>query len=176
MSKKLAPPRSVPNWDEFYMGLCFMFASGSKDPSTQHGSIVVDGYNRPMGWGYNGTSRKISDNQISWKRPEKYPFIVHAEENAVSHCPSWTYDSLDNFVAYITGMPCPQCMKMLVNKGLRKVVYGPQGSKMVDEDAVKIVKELVKLSGITLELFKGNCNWMRDRIVYLISTLPELFN
>src|SRR4051812_32547957 len=100
---KKVSPRLVPTWDEFYMGMAFMHASRSKDPSTQHGAVIVDKDNLPRGWGYNGTPKKINDRDVNWKRPDKYSLIIHAEENAIRRCGK---NDITNGTCYITGFPC----------------------------------------------------------------------
>ena len=86
MSKKKVhndPPCDTPARDDRYMGLAWMWASMSKDPSTQVGAIIISTDNRPLGSGYNGPPRAISDSEVNWVRPDKYRFITHAERNAI---------------------------------------------------------------------------------------------
>jgi len=167
-------PRSVPGWDEFYMGLAFWAAARSKDPNTQHGAMIVDVNHRPLGFGYNGAPSRISDKEINWKRPEKYPYIIHAEQNAIDHC-GGAYNALNGCTIYVTGLSCPPCMLRIISKGIKRVVFGPQGSAMLDEAAVALVKDLVKMGSITLDEYVGNLNWMRDRMIWMENNLPSLF-
>jgi dCMP deaminase len=167
-------PRPVPSWDEFYMGLVFWMASRSKDPNTQHGALIVDVNHRPLGFGYNGAPTKISDKDIDWRRPEKYPYIIHAEANAIDHS-GGQYNSLSDCTIYITGMPCPPCMLRIIGKGMRRIVFGPQGSNMLDEAAVVLVRDLAKMSNMVLDEYVGSLSWMRDRMIWLENNLPGLF-
>jgi dCMP deaminase len=160
------PPRTVPCFDDYYMGLCFMIAARSKDPSTQHGSIIVDSNNMPRGWGYNGTPQKIKDTDINWDRPDKYPFIVHAEQNAFDNA-SGDSSAVAYGTIYITGMPCPECTKRIINKKIKRIVYGKRSSKMMPEDVRSLVKEMCRIGSVTLCEHDGNINWMRDYMVSL---------
>jgi dCMP deaminase len=173
MTKK-TPPRVVPSWDEYYMGLTYLIASRSKDPSTQVGAIIVDQTNRPLGIGYNGIPQSISDKEINWKRPDKYVFIEHAEINAMDHASQGVH-SLNACTIYVSGMPCPDCTRRLVSRRLRRVVYGNQGIKMNNEESVAKTKEIARLGNVHLEPYRGNINWLRDRMEWLETNVPEAF-
>jgi dCMP deaminase len=171
MKKK---PRSVPSWDDYFMALCFIIASRSKDPATQHGAIIVDGKHRIQGTGYNGASSLISDADIDWSRPAKYPFITHAECNAIDHTTGGP-DVLEGSTIYITGMPCSECTKRIVSKKIKKIIYGPQSSMMVNQEDWQHTKELARLSKIVLERYSGNLNWLRDRMCWMDDHMKEIF-
>lgn len=168
-------PRNVPGWDDYFMALCFMIASKSKDPSTQHGAIIVDNKHRIQGTGYNGPPSLIPDGEIDWSRPAKYPFIVHAECNAIDNITGHP-DALEGSTIYITGTPCSECMKRIISKKIRKVIFGPQNSNMVDQEDWQKTKDLVKLSKINMERYTGNLNWLRDRMAWMDSNMNEVFN
>jgi deoxycytidylate deaminase len=61
----------------------------SKDPSTQVGACIVDSRKRIVGIGYNGFPTGCSDDVLPWARvaedelDTKYPYVVHAEVNAI---------------------------------------------------------------------------------------------
>ncbi len=167
-------PRIVPAWDDYFMALCFIAASRSKDPNTQHGAIIADNKHRIQATGYNGPPSSIPDNEIDWSRPQKYPFIVHAECNAIDQVTGHP-DTLEGSVIYITGMPCCECTKRIISKKIRKIVFGPQNSNMVSEEDWQNTKELVRLSRITMERYTGNLNWLRDRLAWMEVNMQEVF-
>jgi dCMP deaminase len=173
MSKK-APPRVVPSWDDYYMALTYIIASRSKDPSTQVGSVITDVNNRPLGIGYNGAPQSIPDKEINWKRPDKYIFIEHAEINAMDHATTGIH-SLQNCTIYVSAFPCPNCMRRIVSKRIKRVVYGKTGVNMNDEEAVAQTKDLAQKGNVQLEAYKGNMNWLRDRMDWIEQNLPEAF-
>lgn len=163
---KKIPPKAVPSRDERYMGLALWIAAFSKDHHTQMGAIIVSADNEPLGMGYNGPPRQIKDSDISWGRPEKYDYIIHAEKNAISHCLG--RDSRGSTL-YVTGLPCKNCMIDIVNAGIKNVVYFPYESE--DEEStfnnvkhIEKTKEIAKSGSVFLKEFSGNLNWMRDRI------------
>jgi dCMP deaminase len=173
MNKK-APPRVVPSWDDYYIALTYIIASRSKDPSTQVGSVIADINNRPLGIGYNGAPQGIPDKEINWRRPDKYVFIDHAEINAMDHATTGTC-FLQGCTIYVSAMPCPNCMRRIIAKRIKRVVYGNQSVNMNDEEAVNKTKELAKLGNIQFESYRGNMNWLRDRMDWIEENIPEAF-
>lgn len=171
---KKSPPRFVPSWDDYYMALTYFIASRSKDPSTQVGAIVVDDHNRPLGIGYNGAPQAINDHEINWKRPDKYVFIEHAEINAIDHAMCGN-NSLFNSTIYVSAMPCPNCMRSIVKKRLKRVVYGKTIVNMLAEDVVLQTRNMAQLGNVQLDVHTGNLNWIRDRMNWLEENLPEMF-
>ncbi len=145
-------PRDVSNWDDYFMEMCNIVSKRSKDPSTQHGAVLVDEMHRVISTGYNGGCRKINDELIDWSRPNKYSYVLHAEENAL-----WTAEKkyLDNCTIYVTGPPCSRCMLRLAHLGVSRIVYGSRSSRCVDEEDWKISKNIVELSNIKLESYEG---------------------
>jgi dCMP deaminase len=161
--KKRIPPRDVPNRDDFYMGQAFMASRKSKDPSTQMGAYLITPRNKPAGWGYNGPPEDIDDNSINWDRPDKYDFIIHAEENAILNANMPT----EGCTLYVTGKPCKACMLRIVRAKIRRIVYFPHkpkdaNSMFANESIMDKTDEIAALARVQLEVFKGNLNWMRD--------------
>lgn len=165
MSDDKIPPRIVPNRDDRYMGLAFWIASFSKDPNTQVGCIIVSEDNRPLGFGYNGAPRGIDDDDIDWSRPNKYPYIIHAEENAILHCKA--DPALQNATLYVTAKPCGPCMIRIIQAKIPNIVYfpyKPKDAKSILSGTNDFTDELADKANITLSVFEGNLNWMKDRI------------
>ena len=167
--KKKVPPRKVPSREDRYMGLCFWYASFSKDPRTQNGAMIITSENIPLGMGYNGPPKEIIDTDIDWDRPQKYPFINHAERNAINHSCGATEGS----IIYVTAIPCSDCMLDIVAAGIKKVVYfkgrhHDSGSMCASPQGFTTTQEIAKAGGVTLQEFKGNLNWMRDRLEWMV--------
>ncbi len=171
---KKRPNSAIPCWDDYFMALCFIIASRSKDPTTQHGAIIVDSKHRVQGTGYNGPPSLISDNDLDWSRPAKYSFVVHAECNAIDHT-SGGFDALEGSTIYVTGMPCSECTRRIISKKIKKIVFGPQNSNMVNQEDWQKTKELVRLSRISLEKYTGNLNWLRDKLEWMDENMKEVF-
>lgn len=165
--KKKVPPRITPSREEKYMGMAWLIAGFSKDPSTQMGSVIVDIDNTPLGWGYNGPPSCIPDDSFSWERPEKYPFIKHAEPNAIDH----SHGVLANSTLYVTGLPCKACMLDIVSNGIKRVVYMERdydkNSMQAVKDDIAIVKDIAEKAGVELERFEGSVAWVYDWVLNL---------
>src|SRR5581483_2821671 len=118
--------------------MCRDVAKRSKDPSTQHGAVIIDSRHRVVSTGYNGGCRNIPDAAINWGRPAKYQWIIHAEENAL-----WTANmrDLDDCTLYVTGPPCSRCMLRIAHLGIRRIVYGDRQSHSVPEEDQEVGRE-----------------------------------
>lgn len=159
-------PRTTPPRHDRYMGLAFIHASFSKDPNTQVGAVIVNDNNEIVGTGYNGPPRKIDDNKIDWQRPNKYPYIKHAEANAIDH----SLKSTKNSTLYVTGIPCQKCMLEIVDAGISKVIYFDMknivdpSSMLASNQEMQITNEIARLGGVEIIPYIGNLNWMKQRI------------
>ena len=161
-------PRVVPNRDDRYMGLAFIHASFSKDPSTQVGAIIVNKNNEIVGTGYNGPPASINDNEIDWSRPNKYAYIKHAELNAIKHS-----SETDGTTLYVTGMPCDKCMLEIADAKISNIIYFEMNkivdscSMLADISKIEMALEIARLAKINIRKYEGNLNWMKDRVEYL---------
>jgi dCMP deaminase len=94
-------------------------AGWSKDPSTQVGCVIVDPQKRVVGMGYNGFPRGTDDDPVLYKNREvKYRRIIHAEVNAVLN----SIKSVEGCTAYVTAPCCSNCMGVLIQSGIRRIV------------------------------------------------------
>lgn len=113
--------RNRLNWDDYFMVQALWAKVRSPDTSTQCGCVIVDKRGRPVGQGYNGYPRGVDDDKMPQTRPEKYPPILHAEENAILN----SIGNLEGATVYVTGPPCIHCWAHIIQKGIKRVVYGP---------------------------------------------------
>lgn len=124
--------------EEFPMCVARLAAERSKDPARQIGACIVDDENRVLAYGYNGHPSG-DDFFFPWKKDEKFPFVCHAERNAI-----YFKTSVDvrGATLFTTLYPCNECAKSIVQSGIKKVVYydydlsekfKPQESKMILE-------------------------------------------
>ena len=99
------------SWDEYFMGVALLASMRSKDPSTQVGACIVGPDNIILSTGYNGFPRGCSDDEFPWAREgaeteTKYPFVVHAELNAILNAGG---KSLRGARIYVALFPCNEC-------------------------------------------------------------------
>ena len=112
------------SWDEYFMGVALLSAKRSKDPNTQVGCCIVNEDKRIVGIGYNGFPMAINDDLLPWDRvgnhlDTKYPYVVHAEANAILNS---TRD-LKGATLYVTLFPCNECAKLVIQSGIKEIVY-----------------------------------------------------
>jgi dCMP deaminase len=114
--------RAVPNWDEYYLKVCRVIASRSKDPATQVGCVIVGPAHEIRSTGYNSFPRGIRDDVPErLERPEKYLWMEHAERNAIYNA-ARAGTPLEGCTIYIEIMPCMDCTRAIVQAGIREVV------------------------------------------------------
>ncbi len=95
--------------------------NNSHDSETQCGCVLVKD-KTPISTGYNGFIRDIDDSVLPRTRPEKYPYMIHAEANAIYNSVRLGRQTL-NSTAYITGPPCLQCLQMLYQCGIIEIKF-----------------------------------------------------
>ena len=111
------------NWDEYFMGVAMLAARRSKDPNTQVGACIVSEDNIIISTGYNGMPKGCSDDIFPWDRTgeeTKYPYVVHAELNAILNANG---RDLRGSKLYVALFPCNECAKAIIQSGVKEVVY-----------------------------------------------------
>lgn len=136
------------NWDEYFMGIAILSAQRSKDPNSQVGACIVSPDNKILSIGYNGFPIGCSDDDISWEREgdfenTKYPYVCHAELNAILN---YTGSTLKQSKIYVALFPCNECAKAIIQSGIKEVIY--MSDKYKDTDAVKVSKRLFDMSKV----------------------------
>lgn len=113
----------MSKWSERFMAMAEHVATWSKDPSTQVGCVIVDKQNRVVSVGFNGFPRGIKDLAERYNDKEtKYLFVAHAERNALDNASL----SVEGCTLYSPLLPCNECAKSIIQKGITKVVsYEP---------------------------------------------------
>ena len=114
------------SWDEYFMGIAMLAAKRSKDPNTQVGACIVSPDNIIISTGYNGMPKGCSDDEFPWERTAddengtKYPFVVHAELNAILNANG---RDLRGSRIYVALFPCNECAKAIIQSGIKEVIY-----------------------------------------------------
>ena len=137
-------------WHEYFIGLAEFSSIRSHDIETQVGCVIVDNNNHVIGLGYNGFCSGVDDKNLPNKRPNKYPFIVHAEQNALANM---SLKSSSKKRAYITAYPCSVCAKLLWQSGVR-LWYIAKGGKAhsFDNNDSDVINHLQKFGLIIKEI------------------------
>jgi dCMP deaminase len=112
-------------WDEYFLNMLPAIASKSPDPRTKVGAVIVDDRNIIIGTGYNGLPRGVKHEAERFEAPEKYDWMLHAEENAIL-C---ARRSVEKGVLYVSRFPCHYCARRIIQAGISRVVVGEQTDK-----------------------------------------------
>jgi dCMP deaminase len=148
-----------PTWTDYFLGLAKVVSQRSHDIQTQHGCVITDSKNRILGVGYNGFPHGLDDTLLPNTRPEKYPWMIHAERNALSNC----VVRPDNGIAYVTGQSCNDCIMALWQEGITQVVMArDHGTHLFDSDAKKRFDTFVQMSGIKILYIEPNLSWLKN--------------
>lgn len=148
------------------MGVALLSAQRSKDPNTQVGACIVDNKKRIVGLGYNGFPKGCSDDELPWNRDggfldSKYAYVCHAELNAILNKNN---EDLDGCTIYVALFPCNECAKLIIQSGIKEVVY--LSDKYKDTDSHKASQKMLEMSGIKLRKF----NTDREEVIIKFST------
>ncbi len=112
----------IEDWDQFFLSMCFLMARKSKDPSTKTGCVVVRD-RRILSVGYNGFPVGCDDSPDLYANRElKYSRVVHCDTNSI-YSAAREGISLKNATMYLTGPPCSECTKGIINAGIVEVVW-----------------------------------------------------
>lgn len=156
------------SWDEYFMGVSILSGMRSKDPNTQVGACVVSPDKKIVGVGYNGLPKGCNDDEFPWRREgefleTKYPYVVHAELNAILNSVG---KDLSGCTLYVALFPCNECAKAIVQSGIEKVIYLSDkyqnkdftiaAKKMFDSSGVEYVKLIPKKNKISMDFLEGN--------------------
>ena len=110
-------------WDAYFFDILQAVSKKSKDPNTKVGCIIIGEGREIKSTGYNSFPRGLNDNiPERLARPEKYSWIIHAEQNALCDCAKRGV-SCDGCIAYITHYPCIICTRLLLASGIKEIKY-----------------------------------------------------
>lgn len=137
------------SWEEYFMAIAQLSALRSKDPSTQVGACIVNANKRIIGIGYNGFPTGCSDDELPWDREgdylnTKYPYVCHAEMNAITN--SSNKQQLDGATMYVSLFPCNECAKLIVQVGIKEVVY--LSDKYNGTDIFVAARRIFEMAGV----------------------------
>lgn len=139
---------TVINWNQYFMGVAKLSAFRSKDPNTQVGACIVTPENKIVGVGYNGLPWGCEDSEFPWDNREgemydtKYPYVVHAELNAILN----STQKLSRCRIYVSLFPCHECVKAIIQSGIKEIVY--EDDKYNDTPSDRAAKRMLNAAGV----------------------------
>ncbi|MBR2149946.1 MAG: dCMP deaminase family protein [Prevotella sp.] len=128
-------------FDQRYLDMARIWAQNSYCQRRQVGALVVKN-GMIISDGYNGTPSGFEnicedDNGIT------KPYVLHAEANAITKLARSSNNS-DGSTIYITASPCIECAKLIIQAGIKRVVYGEKyrltdGIELLERAGIEVV-------------------------------------
>ena len=132
------------NWEETALRLAVNIAKyRSEDPYVIVGSAIITKDKRIF-LGYNGAPAGV---EIDWSdRNARRDRVIHAEANVLTQVSQGDAD----FIA-VTAMPCKECIKLIAQKKIKRVIYLEELAGYDNDLVKKLAKEFgIKLEKVTL--------------------------
>lgn len=142
------------SWDDYFMGIAVLSSHRSKDPNSQVGACIVDARHKIVGIGYNGFPLGCSDDALPWAREAenrldtKYPYVCHAELNAILNKIA---ADITGCRLYVTLFPCNECAKLVIQSGIREIVY--LSDKYHDTESGAAARRMFDMAGVVYRPF-----------------------
>lgn len=130
------------DFDQMFLEMCFLVAERSRAKRNKVGAIITK-HNRPISLGYNGTPVGF-DNACEDTNGDTLECVVHAEVNALCFL-ARTHESTEGTTLYSTLSPCVKCASMIIQAGIKRVVYRNRyrydgGVRMMKEAGIEVVR------------------------------------
>lgn len=106
--------------DKRYLRMASIWAENSYCQRRKVGAIIVKDQ-MIISDGYNGTPAGF-ENICEDDSGVTKPYVLHAEANAITKV-ARSNNSSDNATLYVTASPCLECAKLIIQAGIRRVVY-----------------------------------------------------
>jgi dCMP deaminase len=140
--------RASLTWDEYFILIALFTSLRSKDPRSKVGAVLVNREKHIVGTGYNGFVREADETKFNWQSDgewlqTKYPYVVHAEQNAILNA---TTSNLDDCSIYTTLFPCNECARIIAQKKIKDVIY--LSGKHMELDSRKATRVIFEASGV----------------------------
>lgn len=115
------PKNSRPSWEEFWFTLALFYSTRGTCDRLKASCLLVDKNNRLVGAGYNGSLPGHPHcDEVGHLMVEGHCLrTLHAEVNAIIH----SVGDLDGAAAYVLGTPCVDCVKKLLAKKVKKIIF-----------------------------------------------------
>ena len=127
--------------DTRYMRMAVIWAENSYCQRRKVGALIVK-ENMIISDGYNGTPSGF-ENVCEDENNMTKPYVLHAEANAITKV-ARSSNSSEGATLYVTASPCIECAKLIIQAGIKRVVYA---EKYRLEDGI----ELLRRAGVEVE-------------------------
>ena len=120
--------------DRRYLRMAYIWAENSYCQRRQVGEIIIK-EKMIISDGYNGTPSGF-ENVCEDEHNVTKPYVLHAEANAITKI-ARSNNSSDGATMYVTASPCIECAKLIIQAGIKRVVYS---EKYRLEDGIELLK------------------------------------
>lgn len=110
-------------FDRRYLEMTRIWAENSYCVRRKVGALIVKG-RMIISDGYNGTPAGF-ENICEDESGKTKPYVLHAEANAITKVAK-SNNSSENSTLYITAAPCIECSKLIIQAGIRRVVFSDE--------------------------------------------------
>lgn len=108
-----------PSWTEIFIDFAHALSQRSSCRRLQVGCVVVSSdCQRILSMGYNGNAAGLH-NDCDTNEPGRCG-CIHSEINAIAKL---NYNDPAEKIMFVTDLPCPACAKVIVNAGIKQVIY-----------------------------------------------------
>lgn len=113
-------PEKQETLDKRYLRMASIWAENSYCQRRKVGAIIVKNQ-MIISDGYNGTPAGF-ENICEDSEGVTKPYVLHAEANAITKV-ARSNNSSDNATLYVTASPCVECAKLIIQAGIKRVVF-----------------------------------------------------
>jgi len=132
--------------DQRYMRMAMIWAENSYCERRKVGALLVNN-KMIISDGYNGTPSGF-ENVCEDEFNKTKPYVLHAEANAITKI-ARSNNSSEGATLYVTASPCIECSKLIIQSGIKRVVYA-------EHYRIEDGLELLKKAGIELVYCEKN--------------------
>ena len=127
--------------DERYLRMARIWAENSYCVRRKVGALLVK-EKMIISDGFNGTPSGFP-NVCEDENNVSFPYVLHAEANALTKV-ARSNNSSDGATLYVTASPCIECAKLIIQSGIKRVVYGEQyrltdGLDLLEKAGIEVV-------------------------------------
>lgn len=149
----MAEKKKRPSWDEYFMEITRVISKRSTCMKRNVGAVIVRD-KRLLSTGYNGAPKGLAHcekvgcirKEMNIPSGQRHELCrgLHAEQNAIVQA-AWDGVEIKNSTLYCTHQPCVICAKMMINAGIKRVVFEGDypddlASNMLIESGLEISK------------------------------------
>ena len=131
----------MEKFDRSYLEMATIWARNSYCKRRQVGALIVED-RMIISDGYNGTPSGF-ENICEDENGVTKPYVLHAEANAITKVAK-SGNSSQGATLYVTASPCLECSKLIIQSGIRRVVYS-------DEYRLSDGIDLLRRAGVEVE-------------------------